>query len=466
MTGRILIIDSVPTNRIVLKVKMMAAQYSVDTCADSEEARAIFPRSAPDLILINLANDVESGSAFCRSLRHDPATRDISIIATGVGDSSMARFSALDAGADDVLPRPMNDSLLLSRVRCQLRRRNMGNDLLWRDESNKAYGFEEELSPRIAPSTVTVVCSNAQSGVETVTALQKGLRQSVQVLTGQRQLAAYSERKAPDLFVIHGADGSMSAPALCQTVCDFSARSQTHHASQLVIVPADAPELAAMILDLGAEDVVFDNATADEITLRAKKLIATKVHLDQLRDRVRTGLRAAVTDSLTGLYNRRYAEKQLQQIASDATESNRSFAVMMLDIDHFKSINDRFGHAAGDLVLRQIADRLRETFRDVDLVARIGGEEFLVVLPDTSSDQAAEVGEMFRRIVATKPFHLGDLATDLRVTISVGIAVHKTAAGSKQSEKSLSQMFQRADAALYSAKSAGRDAVSVCRAAA
>ena len=135
---------------------------------------------------------------------------------------------------------------------------------------------------------------------------------------------------------------------------------------------------------------------------------------------------------------------------------------MVLDIDHFKSINDRYGHAAGDKVLIEISRRLRENLRSIDLVARIGGEEFMVAMPRTGTDQAEAAAERLRRMVSSNPFSLGTDQPYLTVTVSVGVAIGGlTPLNSHQIEA----MCNQADAALYVAKNAGRDKVSMSNAA-
>ncbi len=461
MSGRILIIDPVATNRIVLKVKMIAAQYVVDTCTSCAEALDVISKTLPDLVLINLLDQAEDGFAFCRRLRESRATRDIAIVSTGVAETAKARFRALDAGADDVLPRPINDAMLLSRVRNLLRRRNASHDLAQRDGAGHALGFEEDLAPRLTPAKVSVVCYNAVVGIPLMNTLQDGLHQSVQIVSGARQFVSMLERGTPDVLVVHGADGLIEQTALLQMVCDFRTRSQTRHAAQLVIVPEGAEDLAAMVLDLGASDVIFANMPEEEFVLRTRRLIQAKMTEDQLRDRVRRGLQAAVTDPLTGLFNRRYAEVQLQRLSKQSSKTGQPYTVVMLDLDHFKSINDRFGHAAGDLVLVELAKRLQSAMHDGDFVARIGGEEFLIALPDTDITAAEMTGERLRKLIGGTPFNIGKGHDPLTVTASVGIAVHSEKLDRATDDTALGHVFERADAALYSAKSAGRDAVSV-----
>ena len=388
MSGRILIIDTVATNRIVLKVKMLAAQFSVDACSSRIEAEAIISTNRPDLILINLSDPVEDRHEFCRTLKSDPDTSKIAVIAVGVADTSKARFSALDVGADDVLPHPMNDVLLLARIRSLLRVRNASQELFLRDGTSRALGFEEANAPFETASHVAMLSHNETFNANFNVMLRKGLQQPIQELSTNCVLKQTAVTPVPDLFVIDYSHVNLDQPALYHLVSDLRSRSETRLSTQLIIVPDGESEMAAMFLDLGADDVVTAGTSQGELTLRAKALLRRKLLHDRLRDTVRDGLHAAITDPLTGLYNRRYVEAHLARLAEESHKSGSQLAVMMMDIDHFKSVNDTYGHAAGDKVLIQLADRLRANLRAIDLVARVGGEEFLVAMPHTNPVQA------------------------------------------------------------------------------
>ena len=246
-------------------------------------------------------------------------------------------------------------------------------------------------------------------------------------------------------------------------VSDLRSRAGTRFTTQLVLMPPKAPELAALFLDLGADDVVARGPSAAEMTLRIKALLRRKQQQDALRATVRDGLNAALTDPLTGLYNRRYFEPHLAKVTEQARKTGRGFAVMMIDIDHFKQINDRYGHAAGDKVLIALSDRLCENLRAIDTVARVGGEEFMVAMPRTSVRQVKLAADRLRRMINHAKFDIGSDYAPISVTISVGVAV---------SEKkglrtcSVQDMCKTADQALYAAKSAGRNQVAIGQSAA
>ncbi|MEG1453699.1 diguanylate cyclase, partial [Brevundimonas sp.] len=173
-----------------------------------------------------------------------------------------------------------------------------------------------------------------------------------------------------------------------------------------------------------------------------------------LRERLERNLEAAVTDVLTGLHNRRYMSSQLQSLVSRANLGGDQVAVLMLDLDHFKIINDSFGHDAGDEVLREFAVRLATNVRALDLPCRLGGEEFVVVMPDTSLADAHTIAERIRSNVSSEPFRVKGMGEELTVTVSVGVAASVKG-------DTPETLLKRADQGVYEAKALGRDQVVV-----
>ena len=457
MSGRILIIDSVATHRIVLKVKLASAQYAVETCATCTDAAGLITPNKPDLILLNMSDAIEDRHEFVRNLRKQPGGERLVIVGICVPDNSRARFAALDAGADDVLPNQVGDSLMQARVRSLLRRRNVGLEWQMRDETSRVLGFEEDRIDYVLPAKVSVITDRQHTGAAFAEMLQAKLNFRVSLLNSAGAIGPKARNKT-DLFVIDGTSPDRPRANLFQLISDIHAREETRHATKIVILPKGRHNQAAMLLDLGADDVVFSDVTADELALRARALIAHKLKQDRLRDQVRNGLLAAVTDPLTGLYNRRYAQTHLQRIADQAYSSGREYAVMVVDIDHFKLINDNYGHRTGDDILCQLAERLRRNCRAIDLLARIGGEEFLVAMPNTTTERAHQAAERMRELVNNTPFTPSSTAKPLNVTISVGVAVDDLEHARKTA---LESVFDRADAALYKSKAAGRNMVSI-----
>jgi diguanylate cyclase (GGDEF)-like protein len=191
--------------------------------------------------------------------------------------------------------------------------------------------------------------------------------------------------------------------------------------------------------------------------LLVRQMLTTRDRTRLARDldaALREQERLAVTDPLTGLYNRRFFQQMLQLESERCATSGEPMAVVILDLDHFKHINDRYGHPAGDAVLVQVADRLRQSVRTGDVVARFGGEEFVCLLPDTDEEAALDLAERLRGVLRHTPITAGP-GQAIAVTASVGFA----ATDAKRPAVDPAHLIAQADRALYGAKSDGRDRV-------
>jgi two-component system cell cycle response regulator len=219
----------------------------------------------------------------------------------------------------------------------------------------------------------------------------------------------------------------------------------------LIADEADRPRVVRG-LDLGVNDFIMRPVERNELSARVRTQIRRQRYAVELRQSVTNTLALAVTDELTGLYNRRYFDRHLTLMLDKAREQERDMAVMLIDMDFFKSVNDTHGHDIGDAVLREFAVRLRRNIRGVDLACRFGGEEFVVLMPDTDYQQAQGIAERVRTAVAERAFDTGP-GKPLAVTISVGVALNESDVDTPE------MILKRADVALYRAKREGRNRV-------
>jgi diguanylate cyclase (GGDEF)-like protein len=214
------------------------------------------------------------------------------------------------------------------------------------------------------------------------------------------------------------------------------------------------PERMARLLRSGACDIVQKPFHAAELLARLDLHLRLRRLQAELREKNATLARLSTTDPVTGLRNRRYVSEFLSLEVLRSVRYRTPLAVLLLDLDHFKRINDGHGHRVGDSVLQVVADTLRASLRATDIAGRYGGEEFLVVLPQTDLAGAAVLAERVRAAIEETAIDVG-APEPLAVTVSVGVAALDEHA------RSAEQLVERADAALYAAKDAGRNRIAV-----
>lgn len=462
MAGRILIVDDLAINRIILKVKLASACHDSVQAADGTSALALARSEKPRLILLDMMLPDISGIEVCRQLRADPLTRDIPVVIITASSDRARRLEALEAGADEFLTKPLNEVILLARIRSLLRARETEGELRLRAATCHGLGEAAVEAPQGMPGRIGLIAGDAATAMNWRTLLAPLTPDRLEILTPAAALTDANDRPAPDLYLV-ACDLGKHGSGL-RLVADLRSRASSRDAAISLVLPEAEPETAAMALDLGATDILTQPLEPQETALRLRLHIQRKRRADLLRRQVHDGMKLAVTDPLTGLHNRRYALAQLERIAGRAACMGHAYAVMALDLDRFKSINDRFGHPAGDLVLERVAGRLRDCLRPGDLVARIGGEEFLVALPEIRLGAAHRIAERLCAAVADLAIDLseGNLSTDrlpgggtpVRVTVSVGLAMGGPATSAQDT-------LHHADAALMAAKGEGRNQVTV-----
>jgi two-component system cell cycle response regulator len=190
----------------------------------------------------------------------------------------------------------------------------------------------------------------------------------------------------------------------------------------LIITEQGDDEMVVRALDLGVNDYIVRPVDPNELVARSLTQMRRKSYNDRLRANVQQTIELAVTDPLTGLSNRRYLDNHISTLFNRSMARGRPLSVLIADIDRFKQINDTYGHDAGDDIIREFANRVRSTVRGADLACRYGGEEFVVVMPDTSPEIAASVAERLRSVIETVPFVVKGSGQELQVTASFGIA--------------------------------------------
>ena len=466
MTGTILIADSVATRRIALRARLAPAFRRVALATDAAEALATARDEAPEVVLA--ASDLPDMSladlrrGLARAQGAAGATAPALAIVTPPEDRA-ARLAALAAGADDAMPAATPVALMLARLRRLLREREDAAELQLHEATRRALGFAEPAATFAPPARVALLAADAGTAAARAAALSEVCGTRVRPLDRQAALALPPEARL-DAVVLAAERGAAAGAAL---VPALRAQGATRTAALLVqTAGARAEAAAAQALDLGAQDALAGPFDAEELALRLEARLAAKRRADRLRADLREGLDAAVTDPLTGLHNRRFAMPELARLAAEAAREGRPLSLLLVDLDHFKAINDAHGHAAGDRVLAEVAGRLRAALGGAGVAARIGGEEFLVALPATDAAGAERVAQRLCAGVAAGPV-LSVAGAEVSVTVSVGVATLPAAAATEEAATHAADaLFAQADAALYGAKAHGRNRVSAHRPAA
>ena len=455
MSGRVLVVDDVATNRLLLRAKLSSAYYDVVVAEDGPRALDLARSEQPDMIMLDVMMPGMDGFTVCARLKADPETAHIPVIMVTALDTAEERIRGLEAGADDFLSKPFNDLALFARVRSLMRMKMMFDELRLRDLTSRELGLaelmpEQEIEAEPAGPILIAPPDHAR-GDGLAVELAARLSIGTIVTNSEREALNLSRLELPDCFIVYqtlmeGGDGLRLVSAL-------RARPETRQSAVILVVENGDVGTAAKGLDLGASDYIESPFDVNELIARIRSQLRRKRYSDRLRSNVRNGLRMAVIDPLTGIYNRRYASQHMNRVMERARETGGVFAVMMIDLDKFKAINDRHGHDAGDAVLREFSRRLQENIRGVDLVARFGGEEFFVAMPDVDASAAGHAAERIRRAIEDAPVRLPG-GGEVSVTVSIGVAV----AGAL--DQDAEAIIKRADSALYRSKEGGRNRVS------
>ena len=457
MSGRILVVDDVPTNRVLLKAKLATAYYEVLTAETGAEAVKMVNAEQPDMVLLDVMMPKLDGFSVCEILKNDPETAHIPIVMMTAVDQVEQRIKGLEAGADDFLFKPIDDLTLFARVRNLMRMKIMFDELRLRDETSRELGLhnfvEERLDALDDSGTVVIAASNIHQSHDWHSMVDERLNVQLIEADGAANVVADQSGGQADAFIIHkelmdGADG-------LRLISNLRANPQTRQSAIIFVTDKSDLETAASALDLGASDYILTPFDPNELCVRIRSQLRRKKYSDRLRSNVIDGLKMAVIDPLTGLYNRRYAMQHLSTIIERSQEEANEFSILMLDLDNFKQVNDLYGHDAGDAVLEEFARRLQENVRGIDLVARLGGEEFCVALPETDVESAAFVAERVRTAIECEPFRRPGTDQTIPVTVSIGVAVGEGSADAPD------VVVRQADHALYVAKNNGRNTISI-----
>ena len=449
MSARILVVDDIDANVRLLEAKLSAEYYQVSTASDGTTALAMAAAELPDVILLDVMMPGMDGFTVCKRLKEDPITRHIPVVLVTALDGRADRIQGLEAGASDFLTKPIDDVMLFARVRSLTRFKLVIDELRQREASGRRMGVIAGAASRLdgLGGRVLIVDDNERQAQRVANELSIEHRPVIEIDPAKAQISAGGP---VDLVIINAAAKSFDGQRFA---AGLRSDERTRHLPILAMVDPDERTRLVKALEIGINDILPRPIDPQELSARVKTQIQRKRYTDYLRQNLDHSLELAVTDQLTGLHNRRYMTGQLDSLVKRAALGGDPVAALLIDIDHFKKINDGFGHDVGDEVLREFALRLASNVRAIDLPCRYGGEEFTVIMPDTQLEDALRIAERIRMHVAGSPFRVAHGTELLTVTISIGVSV---SFGPNDTPETL---LKRADEAVYEAKASGRNAV-------
>ncbi|MDO9335844.1 MAG: PleD family two-component system response regulator [Caulobacter sp.] len=452
MSARILVVDDIPANVKLLEARLSAEYFDVTTASSGVQALEICARSECDLILLDVMMPNMDGFEVCRRLKANPRTHFIPVVMITALDSPSDRVRGLEAGADDFLTKPVADAVLIARVRSLTRLKMMTDELRMRAITSLEIGMQAPERSAVADPGIggrILLVDDRPSSYERLAPILSA-EHHVDVEPNPADALFHAAEGNYDLLIVSLSLESFDGLRLCS-----QARSLERTRQVPILAIADADNDARMLrgLEIGVNDYLLRPVDKNELLARARTQVRRRRYTDHLRDNVQNSIEMAITDGLTGLHNRRYMESHLETLAEQASNRSKPLALMMLDIDFFKSINDNHGHDCGDDVLREFAVRIRKSIRGIDLACRYGGEEFVIVMPETDLKVAGMVAERLRRAIAGEPFAIDKGNKRIEVTISIGLSTLETKG------EPIAHVLKRADVALYRAKPDGRNRV-------
>ncbi|NQV20509.1 MAG: PleD family two-component system response regulator [Rhodospirillales bacterium] len=452
MSARVLVVDDIELNARYLEILLCRDYYDVVHATSGPGALEILSDTSIDIVLLDVMMPGMDGFEVCRQIKSTPGTTHVPVVMVTTLGAPEDRVTGLQAGADDFLTKPVNEVALMARVRSLVRLKHLTDEIRLRAETSAELGVDQ--------GSMTISDGDALDGNILIAEepgfsldlLQKTLAPDhrLTVVTNGDQVAATAGDGGFDLAILSFDLPDTDGLALCG---QLRSMARTRQMPILIMVEGFQEEMLIKGLDIGVNDYLMRPIEPNELSARVRTQIKRTRYAQRLRDSYQKSIALAITDPLTGLYNRRYLSSHLKKEIESAGKSEKPLSLAMMDVDFFKEVNDTHGHDVGDEVLTQVADRITKNLRGIDLACRFGGEEFVIVMPDTEGAFAYQVVDRLRRQMADDPFVVSTDEGVLHLTASFGVT--QLGGGGDNGD----DMLKRADTALYEAKDNGRNRV-------
>ena len=414
MSARILIVDDTPANVKMLSVKLTNEYYEVLTAKDGKTALDAVQNDAPDLVLLDVMMPGMDGFDVCRQIKENPKTTHLPVVLLTALSGRDDRVRGLEAGADDFLTKPVEDTTLFARVRSLVRLKHMLEQWRLREETSEKLGFFTENSSVLVSATDADIILVDDSKVE-----KSNISEALAI--DNNRVTYIDDYDASGKIVDMGGDVviiSLTTDAEAPLRLASRLRSLEPTRQIPILLIGDPEDMGHFIkaLEIGVNDYLMRPIDDQELVARVRNQVRRKRYQDRLHTNFLQHLSLALTDSLTGLHNRRYLSTHMDAVMGRMQDSDKPVSLLMIDVDHFKKVNDTYGHNAGDEVLYEIGQVILRNIRGFDLAVRYGGEEFVVVMPDTPLEVALGVADRLCNKMADDPVKISGSKDNISVT--------------------------------------------------
>lgn len=449
MTANILVVDDLEPNVKLLEAKLLIGYYTVFTANSGAKAIEILKEQKIDVILLDVMMPGMDGFETCKRIKTNPDTMHIPVVMVTALSDIEDRIKGLEAGADELLTKPIDDTALFARVKSLSRMKIIIDELKLRNKTNAELGVSViELEDNFAQSK-TLLISDDTIQIKNLSKVISKIAPQIRVVTKMSELEIINSYM-PDLTII---SCQFEAEDPLRISVMLKSREEFNHTVLMLLAEEENLPMVIQGMELGVNDYFLYPVDENELIARLKTQLRRKQYHDNLRNELEQSINLSIKDGLTGLFNRRYFDMHIIQMIKRCCETNYPLCLMILDIDHFKAVNDIYGHQAGDEILVAFTNILKQNFRATDLISRYGGEEFAILLYDTSLSEAISIAQRVRYRVESKEFKIQSLlGISIKKTASIGVSLYKK-------PESVASFIKRADNALYEAKDSGRNKI-------